>query len=289
MRRSYLVIAALVVVAGSAGALWAAQRAQQQQQQERGARRWAQYEWEMQDPIPDPPDAWEEAEFAEGRLRFRSPLDGGRFGGFGGGFGRGRGRRRWGIDANKGDRVFAQILRRLTRVHARSVEQIVDINSEDMYDYPWMLAISIGDWELNDSEIKHMRDYLDRGGFMVVDDFHGEAEWQNFAQGVARIVPNSTIVELKTDDQIFHTVYDLNELYQVSGRQIERGMPYERGGIVPHWRGVVDEKGRIQVAICFNMDIGDSWEWADDPLYPERLSSLGLRMGVNYAMYAMTH
>jgi Domain of unknown function (DUF4159) len=284
-RRVYWLVPVALAVAGAAG--WAAQRAQPQ---ERGERRWAQYEREMQDPIPDPPDAWDEAEFVTGRLRFRSPLDGGRrFGGFRG-FGRfGGGRRRWGIDANKGDRVFAQILRRLTRTDVRSVEQIVDIDSDDMYDYPWMLAISIGDWELNDSEVRHMRDYLDRGGFLMVDDFHGEAEWENFAQGIARIVPNSTIVELKTDHQIFHTVYDLNDLYQVSGRQIERGMPYERGGIIPHWRGVVDEKGRIQVAICFNMDVGDSWEWADDPLYPERLSSLGLRMGVNYAMYAMTH
>ena len=226
-RRTYWLIPVVLVVAGAAG--WAAQRAQQGE--ERGARRWAQYEWEMQDPIPDPPDAWDEAEFAEGRLRFRSPLDRGRrFGGFGG---FGGGRRRWGIDANKGDRVFAQILRRLTRVHVRSVEQIVDIDSDDMYDYPFMLAISIGDWELSDSEIRHMRDYLDRGGFLVVDDFHGEAEWENFAQGIARIVPNSTIVELKTSDQIFHTVYDLNELYQVSGRQIERGMPYERNGYHP--------------------------------------------------------
>jgi hypothetical protein len=282
-RSAYWLIPAILAVAGAAG--WAAQRVQQQEQ---GARRWAQYEREMQDPIPDPPDAWVEAEFEEGRLRFRSPLDGYRgFSGFGG-FRRG-GRRRWGIDANKGDRVFAQILRRLTRVDVRSVEQIVDIDSDDMYDYPWMLAISIGDWELNDSEVRHMRDYLDRGGFLMVDDFHGEREWDNFSQGIARIVPDSKIVELTSDDPIFHTVYELNQLYQVSGRQIEWGMPYERGGIVPHWRGVVDAKGRIQVAICFNMDVGDSWEWADDPLYPEKLSSLGLRMGVNYAMYAMTH
>ncbi len=275
-RRIYWLIPVILAVAGAAG--WAAQ-------QERGERRWAQYESEMQDPIPDPADAWENTEFAIGRLRFRSPLDRSRdFGNF-----RGFGRRRWGIDANKGDRVFSQILRRLTRVHVRSVEQIVDINSDDLYDWPWLLAISIGDWELSESEITRMRNYLDRGGFMVVDDFHGEAEWQNFARGMARIVPNSTIVELEDDDQIFHTVYDLTERYQVSGLNVINGRPYERNGFVPHWRGVLDEKGRVQVAICFNMDIGDSWEWADHPNYPERLSSLGLRMGVNYAIYAMTH
>jgi hypothetical protein len=283
-RRSLWLVPAIVIVGG--GLAWAQFRQFQRPRENDGPRRWAQYEHEMQDPIPDPPDAWVEGEFAVGRLRFRSPLDGRR--GFGGGF-FGYGRRRWGIDANKGDRVFSQILRRLTRIDVRSVEQIVDISSDDLYDWPFLLAISIGDWELNEDEIAHMRNFLDRGGFLVVDDFHGEAEWENFAQGIARIVPNSTIVELDADNQIFHTVYELNELYQVSGRNIVRGQPYERNGFVPHWRGVMDEKGRIQVAICFNMDIGDSWEWADDPLYPERFSSLGLRMGVNYAMYAMSH
>src|SRR3970282_1612841 len=86
-------------------------------QYERGPRRWAQYEREMQDPVPDPPDAWENTEFAVGRLRFHSPFDGFR-------------RHRWGVDANKGDRLFSQILRRLTRIHVRSVEQIVDIDSD---------------------------------------------------------------------------------------------------------------------------------------------------------------
>jgi hypothetical protein len=239
-------------------------------------RRWAQYEREMQDPIPDPEDAWEEAEFAVGRLRFRSPLDSFR-------------RRRWGIDANKGDRIYSSILRRLTRVHVRSVEQIVDIDSDDLYDWPWLFAVSVGDWELSESEVARMRNYFARGGFMVVDDFHGEPEWANFTQGIARMIPNSTIVELQDADEIFHTVYDLNERYQVSGLNIVRGRPYERNGFVPHWRAVLDEKGRVQIAINFNMDIGDSWEWADHPQYPERLSSLGLRMGVNYLLYAMTH
>ncbi len=274
-----------VVLAAAALGLAAQGRPPQLGDPEHSGRRWAQYEPEMQDPVPDPPDAWVEAEFAVGRLRFRSPLDYRRFG-FGG---FGRGRKRWGIDANKGDRVFSQILRRLTRIQVRSVEQIVDIDSDDMYDWPFMLAISIGDWELNDSEIRHMRDYLDRGGFLMVDDFHGPAEWENFAQGIAKIVPHSSVVELNSADPIFHTVYEINELYQVSGRQIEWGLPYERGGIVPHWRAVVDQNGRMQVAICFNMDVGDSWEWADDPMYPERLSSLGLRMGVNYVTYAMSH
>ena len=207
---------AVIVIGAAAVALaWA------QYQYEERPRRWAKYEPEMQDPVPDPPDAWENTEFAVGRLRFRSPLDGWGLRGFR--------RRRWGMDANKGDRIFSQMLRRLTRVHVRSVEQIVDIDSDEMYDWPWLFAVGIGDWELNESEVARLRNYFDRGGFLMVDDFHGEREWHDFADGIARIVPNSTIVELKTDDQIFHTVYDLNELYQVSGLNIVSGMPVRTG------------------------------------------------------------
>lgn len=268
-RRIVVPIIALLALAALAAVVRAAQS-------EGRPNRWAQYEREMQDPVDDPPDARVEAEFAIGRLRFRSPRD--RFRGT-----------RWGTDANKGDRIFSAMLRRLTRINVRSIEQIVDVNSDDLYDWPWLFAVAVGDWELNDSEVAHLRNYFDRGGFMMVDDFHNEREWSQFAAGINRVLPRSHFVELQDDDPIFHTVYDINERYQVSGYNILYGEPSERGGIVPHWRGVVDEKGRIQVAIDFNMDVGDSWEWADYPPYPEKLSALGMRMGVNYVMYAMSH
>ena len=241
--------------------------------------RWAQLEPEMQDPIDDPPNSGVEAEFAVGRLRFRSPMDAYRR----------RGGRRWGTDANKGDRIFSAMLNRLTRLNVRPIEQIIDVDSDDLYNWPWLFAVAVGDWELNDSEVAHLKKYFDRGGFLMVDDFHGEREWAQFAAGINRVLPRSHFVELQNDDPMFHTVFDINERYQVSGLNILYGMPYERGGIIPHWRGVVDEKGRVQVAIDFNMDVGDSWEWADYPPYPEKLSALGMRMGINYVMYAMTH
>ena len=87
----------------------------------------------------------------------------------------------------------------------------------------------------------------------------------------------------------FHVVYDLKERFQVSGLNITYGQPYERGGIVPHWRALFDGQGRVQIACFFNQDLGDAWEWADYPPYPERLSGLAWRMGVNYVIYAMTH
>jgi hypothetical protein len=180
-------------------------------------------------------------------------------------------------------------LRRLTRIHARSVEQIVDIDSNEIFDWPWLYAVAIGDWTLTESQIARLREYFLRGGFLMVDDFHGEREWRDFMSGIERILPGREVIELPDDHPIFHTVYDLSERVQVSGFNIIRGQPYERGGIVPHWRAVVDEQGRVLVAICFNMDLGDAWEWADYPPYPERLSSLAFRLGVNYIIYAMTH
>ncbi len=239
-------------------------------------RRWAIYEREMQDPVDDPPDAWKETEFAFARLRFRSPRDGYHYS-------------RWGIDSNKSERQFIQGVRRLTRVEARSVEHIVDIDSDEIYDWPWLYAVAVGDWALTDSQAARLRKYFDRGGFLMVDDFHGEREWSRFAAGMARIFPGRAIVELAADHPIFHVLYDLQERLQVPGANVVHGPGYERDGVVPHWRGVLDEKGRVQVAICFNMDLGDAWEFADDPDYPERFASHAYRLGINYILYSMTH
>ena len=230
----------------------------------------------MQDPVDDPPDAAEKAEFAFGRLRFRSPMDGWSYS-------------RWGIDANKSDRLFIAGLRRLTRVHARSIEHIVDIDSDEIFEWPWMFAVAVGDWALTDAQALRLRKFFERGGFMMVDDFHAEREWRIFTAGLNKILPNASIVELQDSDPIFHVVYDLTDRVQIPGANVVYGPGYERGGVTPHWRGVLDEKGRIAIAICFNMDVGDAWEFADDPNYPERFASEAYRLGVNYVLYAMTH
>jgi hypothetical protein len=95
-------------------------------------------------------------------------------------------------------------------------------------------------------------------------------------------------VDIPDSDQIFHTVYDLDERYQVPGAAHLR-LGYKNNGIGAHWRGIYDDKGRIMVAISYNSDLGDAWEWADEPQYPEKFSALAIRIGVNYVVYAMTH
>jgi len=88
-------------------------------------------------------------------------------------------------------------------------------------------------------------------------------------------------------------VYDLDDRYQVPGEwALRRGITYRngpQGGAIAHWRVIMDDKGRVMVAMSYNSDIGDSWEWADDPEYPEKYSALGIRIGVNYVIYSLTH
>jgi hypothetical protein len=104
------------------------------------------------------------------------------------------------------------------------------------------------------------------------------------------VFPERPIVEMESRDPIFHTVYDLDDRYQVPGQwALARGTTYRNDGSVAHCRGIYDDHGRVMVAMSFNSDIGDSWEWADDPRYPEKYSALGIRIGVNYVVYAMTH
>jgi hypothetical protein len=109
---------------------------------------------------------------------------------------------------------------------------------------------------------------------------------------MTRVFPDRPVEDLPNSNAIFHTIYDLDERFQVAGWQWHNsGRTYEAGesGKTPHWRAIYDDKGRVMVAICHNMDLGDSWEHADNPLYPEKFSALGFRIGVNYVIYAMTH
>src|SRR5687768_10332757 len=107
------------------------------------------YAHEMQNPSPDPPDAGENTEYACGGLRYR--------------------RVGLGTDSNKAEKHFVQGIRRLTRLHARGNEEVVDVDSDDIYNWPWLYAVEVGSWSLRDSHAKRLRTYLDRGGFLMVD------------------------------------------------------------------------------------------------------------------------
>ena len=200
----------------------------------------------------------------------------------------------WTIDYPRSDRHLAAAIRRLTRIQARSVEQPINLDEDDdVFNYPWLYAVEVGHWQLTDSQITKFREFLLRGGFFMCDDFHASNEWEIFIYTMNKVFPDRKIVDLPDKEAIFHTVFDLDDRYQVPGMQyVYSHKVYEKDiqtGSPAHWRGIYDDKGRLMVVICHNMDLGDSWENADDPAYPQVFSALGIRIGVNYLVYSMTH
>jgi hypothetical protein len=197
----------------------------------------------------------------------------------------------WAVDYPRGDRYYAKILRRLTTIDVRSAEQPVNLDDgDDVYDWPFMIVGLPGFWDLTDDQVAKLRDYLLRGGFLVADSFFGTNEWEGFSEGMRRVFPDREIIDLPDDHPLLHTVYDLDTRGQVPNwNSLRFGGGYRNDGAVPHWRAVLDDEGRVMVAIAFNNDLGDSYQWADDPDYPAEGASLGLRMGVNMAVYALSH
>jgi hypothetical protein len=196
----------------------------------------------------------------------------------------------WTNDYPRADRHFTVAVRRLTRLNIRSVEQPVNLDDgDDVYNYPWLYAVQAGSMNLTEEQAAKLRDYLLRGGFLVCDDFWGTLEWGNFERNMHMIFPDRQIAEIEDTDSTFHTVFDLTKTPIPGEWSLRSGRPYRNDGVDPHWRAIYDDKGRMMIAIWYNIDAGDSWEWADYPEYPEHYSALGIRMGINFIVYSMTH
>ena len=210
-------------------------------------------------------------------------------------FRRGWGFRRgwWMQDWPEAEIHFAKGIRRLTRIDTGEGRH-VPLTDDRIFDYPWVYATQVGFWDLKQAETDRLADYLRRGGFLVVDDFHGAEQWEVFAATMHRVFPNRPILDIQNDDPVMNVLYQITERTTIPGlRHLRRG---PGGSIVvqpevvpPLWRGIYDDKDRLVVAINFNMDIGDAWEHADMPEYPEAMTSLAYRFGLNYIVYAMTH
>jgi len=199
----------------------------------------------------------------------------------------------WTQDYPAADRHFLLALRRLTFVDSRSVEQAVNLDvGDDVYNYPFLYAVRPGEWDLSDAQAKKMRDFIDRGGFFMTDEFWGTFEWKVFMDSMGRVFPDAQVVDIPNEDQFFHMMFELDDRYQIPGMWGLRGggqYTYQNDGDTPFWRAIYDGKGRMVSVIMPNSDLGDSWEHADNPVYPEKYSRLGIRLGINAIMYSLTH
>jgi hypothetical protein len=223
-----------------------------------------------------------ETEFTFARLIYAENPEFSRGWGFGG--------YRWLTDAPEAETHLLQGIHRLTRIDAASEGTAIRLRDDSVFDYPFLYAVEVGGWELSPEEAARLREYLDRGGFLMVDDFHGTLQWEGFMQSMRQVYPDHAVVEIPDADEIFHVLYDLIDRPQIpSIYGAMTGRTWEQDGYTPHWRGIYDDTGRLVVVINFNMDLGDAWEHADNPAYPQPLTAIAYRFAINYLLYSMTH
>jgi len=205
----------------------------------------------------------------------------------------------WAVDYPFGEAHFQPALSRMTTISVADVtgdeQYFFELTDDRIFQYPflWMQQPGSGAWQPTDAEAKRLREYLLRGGFLFVDDFHGEYEWAVFQTAMRRVFPDRPIVTIPPDDPLMHIFFDLTPGTPIPG---QRHVRYSRGGPPilrmegpSVLRGIADDEGRWMVGINFNMDLGDAWEHADIPDYPAEMTIEAYRIGINFVVYAMTH
>ena len=193
-------------------------------------------------------------------------------------------------DWPESDAHFIKGVKRLTSVEIEDSSRAILLSDEQLFDRPWIYAVEVGTWLLSGDEVENLREYLLRGGFLVVDDFHGSVQWMGFMRSMQKVFPDRPVVDIDENAAIMSMHFEVDHSKPIPGIMALRyGSTWEHDGYTPTWRGIYDDDGRLMVIINFNVDLGDAWEMADQPWYPEEYTALAYRFGVNYVLYAMTH
>ncbi|HZW34659.1 MAG TPA: DUF4159 domain-containing protein, partial [Isosphaeraceae bacterium] len=219
---------------------------------------------------------------------------GGRRGGYwrGGGWG-------WATDYPDSDLNFSFRLQQLTSLKVNPDPISLRLTDEQIFDYPFLYMIEPGGLFLSDEEATALRKYLFNGGFLMVDDFWGDYQWENFYHEIKKVFPDREPEELPIDHEIFRCVYRLKEKPQVPSIHAWEGPgsnvtwePYHGGDCqTVHYRAFFDDNGRMVAIICHNTDLGDGWEreGENEDYFHEFSEKKSYPMGINIVTYAMTH
>lgn len=185
----------------------------------------------------------------------------------------------WSHDYPRGGRHLMKILTELTTLDANPDEIILTLDDPELFKYPFAYICEVGFMQLTEAELHGLREYLLRGGFLLVDDFRGEWALENLRQHLQRALPEFQLQELDIEHPTFHCFFDIATL------DVEP--PY--GGGIPKFYGLSDQHGRLMMIVNYNNDISEYWEWSDDPFLPIEQTNEAYKFGVNYAIYALTH
>ena len=208
---------------------------------------------------------------------------------------------RWETDFPEGDDNFSRRLTQLTRLHMNPVAASRRLLAPDLGDFPFLYMSDPGWITLTKDEVAAFARYLAKGGVVWVDDFWGDAEWQQLANVMRQVLPGNEWRVLPSDHPIFHTVFDLDGLPQIpalpfaspGGDTAEpaNAHKYPAGSLsLPEVRAWLDEQGRVMVVATHNSDVGDGWEReAYGEWYFETFSIRSYMVGVNVMTYLITH
>ncbi|QEL19657.1 DUF4159 domain-containing protein [Limnoglobus roseus] len=217
-----------------------------------------------------------------------------------GGYGRRGGGGSWTTDWPDADLNLSFRLQQLTSLRVNPDPITIRLTDPKLFDYPFIYIVEPGRLGFSEDEVLALRKYLLNGGFLMVDDFWGDSEWDNFHREIKRVFPDREPTELPLEHEIFHCVYNLKEKPQIPSIHAawqgkDEGITWERGhdGNVKdvHYRALFDDKGRMMSIICHNTDNGDGWEReGDDPWYFREFSEKkAYPLAINIITYAMTH
>jgi len=203
----------------------------------------------------------------------------------------------WMTDSWDADYKYMWGIQRLTNVRLYMEPHPLPILSPELFQFPYIYGVEVGQMELSDEDAQRLREYLLRGGFWHCDDFWGLWQLAQFRRQMVKVFPDRPLQELPMTHEIFHAFFDINKVIQVPN--VRNGEIWKlSGGRTPTWEqpddtqprvfGISDDNGRLMVLVTYNSDLGDAWEWMDDPNYPAEFTGYAYRFGMNSIIYAMT-
>ena len=198
----------------------------------------------------------------------------------------------WSMDSPGADCKYMGGIQRLTNLKVYPNPNMIRITDPDLFKYPYAYMVEPGGLDMTDDEVKILREYLKRGGFLHADDFWGLREKANFEYEMRRVFPEYRMEVLPLTHEVFHTFYDIDQIIQIPGERAGcyGGPTYESyDDRDPRIYGISDENGRLLVVVTYNSDLGDAWEYMDEKCYPEKYSGQAYRLGMNFIVYAMSH
>jgi hypothetical protein len=189
---------------------------------------------------------------------------------------------KWDHDFPRAEKNLMKIVKELSSMRPfMNGGNVFTADDPALHRFPVAYLSEPGFWTVSEAEATGLRTYLQKGGFLIFDDFFGE-HWFNFQLQMQKVLPQARIVRLNTSHPIFDSFFRITSL--------DYRHPYFGGASEFH--GIFEDNDpskRLMVIVNYNNDIGDYWEWSDAGFVPIELSNEAYKLGVNYLMYALTH